>query len=352
MNTLFDTNGKSSTDAMRCWADMAQREFYSGDLETVGHDAPNFRFAKTVGYPVSLTRLICDAPIGYRRSWEHIRRDAAALRVLWFVRRGTLKFVRCQDSFDVTSGTCGVVDSNIPFNGQIHCDTSGVFESIQAIVPANVFLDCIPDGARCAGAFSLIGAPGQVVQTALDLLWTDGESLAEPIRMALLRALLCALKECIGEHPTTQRTLGIVEQRTAEVEQYIRMHLSDPSLSADKVAAGCGISQRYLAHLMHERQSTFSDFLWKNRLPHARDNLIAPGLRHRTIADVVFMSGFKSAAHFCRMFRAVYGCTPSEYRLANRSRGALSAASDAAAEAQAAVHAPNDRDRAVAWSDL
>lgn len=329
MNMLFDTTGKSAIEAVRCWNEMVQREFYSGDLESSGGVLPGLRFAKSVGFPVSLTRLVCDAPIGYRRSWEHIRRDAAALRVVWFVRRGRLSFVRCQDSFEATTGTCGIIDCNVPFNGQIHCDPDGVFESIQAVIPAHLFLECIPNGARCSGAFSLAGAAGQAIQSVLDVLWQHGESMNETTRTALARALLHALEECIGEHPTTQRAPSVVEQRIVEVEEYILLHLSDPTLSADKVAAGCGISPRYLAHLMRERNKTFSDFLWKHRLPRARDNLIAAGLRERTIAEVAFMSGFKSAAHFCRMFKAVYGSTPSEYRLANRrsaTAGAIAAA--------------------------
>lgn len=320
MNMLFDTSGKPSTEVMRSWVEMTRREFYSGDLESGGEGPPNFRMTKGIGYPVSLTRLVCDAPIGYRRSWEHIRSDAAALRVLWFVRRGRLRFVRCQDAFDARAGTCAVVDSNVPFNGQIRCDADGVFESIQAVVPAHVFLECIPNGARCAGAFELGGSSGQVVQSSLDLLWNHGEGMTEGTRLALLRALLSALESCIGNHPTAQRARTVVEQRSNEVEQYILMHLSDPGLCADKVATGCGISPRYVAHLMRDRNTTFSDFLWKHRLAHARDNLVAAGLRDRTIAEVAAMSGFKSAAHFCRMFKAVYGCTPSELRLASRRR--------------------------------
>jgi AraC-like DNA-binding protein len=31
------------------------------------------------------------------------------------------------------------------------------------------------------------------------------------------------------------------------------------------------------------------------------------------------MSGFKSAAHFSRMFKDAYGCTPREFRAAHHS---------------------------------
>ncbi|MCP5328722.1 MAG: AraC family transcriptional regulator [Steroidobacteraceae bacterium] len=352
MNMLFDTTGKSSVEALRCWSEMTRREFYSGDLESTGAEPPNFRFTKSVGYPVSLTRLVCDAPIGYRRSWEHIRRDAAALRVLWFVRRGGLRFVRCQDRFDVVPGTCGIVDCNVPFNGQISCDAGGVFESIQAVVPANLFLECIPNGARCGGAFTLLGAAGQIVESTLDLLWNHGDSINEITRTALLRAMLCALQGCIGEHPTTQRAPSVVEQRITEVEQYILMHHSDPGLSADKVAAGCGISPRYLAHLMRERDNTFSDFLWKHRLSQARDNLVAAGLRDRTIAEVAFTSGFKSAAHFCRMFKIVYGCTPSEYRLANRRCAASSASPESELQPESFAQPVSTSMSDLAWGEM
>jgi AraC-like DNA-binding protein len=44
-------------------------------------------------------------------------------------------------------------------------------------------------------------------------------------------------------------------------------------------------------------------------VPHVARQMI-----DRLINDVAFTSGFKSAAHFCRMFKSAYGCTPREYR--------------------------------------
>ena len=48
--------------------------------------------------------------------------------------------------------------------------------------------------------------------------------------------------------------------------------------------------------------------------PKARDGLVAPNTRSEPINQIAYMCGFKSAAHFSRMFRSAYGCSPRDYR--------------------------------------
>ena len=65
-------------------------------------------------------------------------------------------------------------------------------------------------------------------------------------------------------------------------------------------------------------------------MPKARDWLVSPKTRDYPIHEIAYMSGFKSAAHFSRMFRATYGMPPREYRAQHT------------AEAQQAVESKRD----------
>jgi AraC-like DNA-binding protein len=92
------------------------------------------------------------------------------------------------------------------------------------------------------------------------------------------------------------------------------LHLSNPNLSASIVAQACGISPRYLCHLLRLKGTCFSSLLWEERLKKAREWLRAPDTRHYTIGEIAYMNGFKTASHFSRLFRDYSGCSPRQFR--------------------------------------
>jgi AraC-like DNA-binding protein len=103
----------------------------------------------------------------------------------------------------------------------------------------------------------------------------------------------------------------------ADIQNYISRNLTNPDLSYDEVAAKCGISPRYLCHLLKANNTSFSHLMWSQRLPKARDWLASGPLHDYPIHEIAFMAGFKSAAHFSRMFKSTYGYTPKEFRMLN-----------------------------------
>jgi AraC-like DNA-binding protein len=131
--------------------------------------------------------------------------------------------------------------------------------------------------------------------------------LADGLLAAIANTLGCANVRIARKH-------RLFDKRIADIENYILMNATDPELSHDRVAENCGISPRYLCYALKAHGTSFSELLWKTRLPRARERLISPKLRDFQIHEISFMSGFKSAAHFSRMFKAEYGCTPRRYR--------------------------------------
>src|SRR5688500_14407458 len=116
MQNLFTCAGKSPADTWASWAAMSSREFYDGELEADPADVPDFTFDKALGFPMSLTQLTCRASVAYRRSWQHIRNNKVGVRVIWFVRHGSLKIVRSQGTCTIEAGEAGIIDSNAPFH--------------------------------------------------------------------------------------------------------------------------------------------------------------------------------------------------------------------------------------------
>ena len=127
-----------------------------------------------------------------------------------------------------------------------------------------------------------------------------------PIGVAdsLIDLLLLPLREA-----ETTFNHGGAEATYIRAQYFIREHLRDPDLCIDQISAALGCTKRYLHMLFSERGMTVSDYIWRARLQHCRDELETQG--GKTITDVAFSWGFSSSSHFSRVFRKYFGIVPS-----------------------------------------
>jgi AraC-like DNA-binding protein len=239
-------------------------------------------------------------------------------RVIWFVARGAFRITQSGGAFEIAEGEAGILDSDAPFHCKVQHDESGCFESYQMIVPAYLFMEHLQGADLISKSFELMTPDGKVVQRLLHLLVNDGENLSRKVAKPLVDSLLEAVATCIskGEEGTPKQQTH-VDKRLSGIEDYILMNLTDPDLCYSRVAANCGISPRYLCYLLKANNTSFSELLWSNRLAKAKGLLLALAAQDFPIQEIAFMSGFKSAAHFSRMFKAANGCPPKEFRSAN-----------------------------------
>jgi len=316
MQRVFSTQSEASHDLVTTWARLSEREFFDGDLEVDPDGRLEFSFDKALAYPVSLTRLSTRCNLAYRRAWRHIRSNKIGSRVIWFVSKGTLRIARSQGSCEVAEGRAAIVDSSSPFHAKAVPGPDGQYESIQLTVPAHMFLAHLQNADKLTEPFNLGTPQGQVVHRLLDVLLTDGERMSQRAVKPLVESLLEAISDCLGDRgAAVSGRQRLADKRLSDIKNYILMNLSDPELCYDRVAANCGISPRYLCYVLKSHNTSFSELLWKNRLPRARDLLLSPAARDFPIHEIAFMCGFKSAAHFSRMFNAAYGCPPRQFRL-------------------------------------
>lgn len=143
-----------------------------------------------------------------------------------------------------------------------------------------------------------------------DLRDDAGVALSETI-LGLLNYTLSSGGDMAPEHPALPAVLK------ARVRDYVRRNLSDPDLTLDRIADAMRCSKRYLHHVFQDESQTLDRQIWDARLEHARVRL-AGAAPQQTIADICFGSGFRSSAHFCRLFKEKYQASPSDYR---RRRG-------------------------------
>jgi AraC family transcriptional regulator, positive regulator of tynA and feaB len=200
--------------------------------------------------------------------------------------------VNSAGSYTVSPGRCAIINADEPFYSRTFVGERGSFECALAVVPEHLVLSSMPWVKGLSTSFEVGAEHRHVVTSLLDLLCFEGDRLGRRTAEPLAEAFLQSISE--GE--------------------CIQKYLTCADLTCDRVAAYCGISPRYLCYVMKAHQTSFSDLMWGQRLPRARDWLISQAYQRYPIHKIARMAGFKSAAHFSRMFKSTYDLSPKEYR--------------------------------------
>ncbi|WBB68630.1 helix-turn-helix domain-containing protein [Micromonospora sp. WMMD812] len=132
----------------------------------------------------------------------------------------------------------------------------------------------------------------------------------------LTRALLASAAG-VEHHARTV----LADTLLTRVRAYVRQHLADPDLSPVTIAAAHNISLRQLYKVCSRADVSLEQWIIGERLRGAREELLRPDGRRRTIALVAQRWGFRDPTHFARRFRSTYGLTPSEWRRGASERG-------------------------------
>jgi AraC-like DNA-binding protein len=98
------------------------------------------------------------------------------------------------------------------------------------------------------------------------------------------------------------------------IESFIEENLGDPDLDPEDIARACFISTRYLHKLFEAEGTSVCRWIREARLARCRRDLADPALDHWTILAIASRWGLPGPQHFSRLFRAAYGCSPSEFR--------------------------------------
>lgn len=153
-----------------------------------------------------------------------------------------------------------------------------------------------------------------------------GQSVSESV-VGLLASTLAETLRQSGEFVSLPSVLKL------RVRQFVQTHLSDPDLSIQHVADALRCSKRYLHRVFEDDEVSLERHIWTSRLEHCHAALTHEANANRSAAEIAFASGFKSSAHFCRLFKQRYQVTPSAcQRRAAELRSQVASATSAAAQ--------------------
>lgn len=159
------------------------------------------------------------------------------------------------------------------------------------------------------GLGGLFTAMAQQVQGLAD----DGHG-GDILGRQLTELLALALDRCAEVEQGIGSSVRMAHRRRAEA--FIRRNLADNMMAPNMIAEACGISKRYLHELFADVNCTVSQYVREQRLLAARDLLQMP--HPGPMSDVAYRFGFSDQAQFSRLFKAMFGQTPSAFRAGGR----------------------------------
>ena len=313
--TLFSFDKRNFRDCQSKFRGDREQEYYLGDFWIEDASTIDVRAERKAVGPISIIRQRSATNLFFRRTRQHIREDATDLSILWFVKHGALAFSNQCGNKVARPGDFAVTRSMSPFLIECRTDDEGVFEGLHVTVPTHILRALIRQDFS-NGLFVQVERPElAIAENILTDVFEDGGMLADESARTLVDTALSVIANALNssgvDGPMRQ---SITDRRLQDVYRFIEVHLSDPQLSTAMVAKGCGISPRYLSFLMRLSGTSFSGLLWQRRLEKAREWLTGSRARDISISEIAYGVGFKSPAHFSRMFKRVYAVNPREYR--------------------------------------
>lgn len=316
---IFAFNERNYQDCQTNFRGENNQEYYLGEYSIEAGSTIDVRADKKAVGAYSIIKLQSKSNLFFRRSWSHIREDATDVTVLWFVKRGSLSISHQCGTNTAHAGDFIITKSMAPFTMECKTDDQSLHEVLHVIVPSHIFRRFIPNDINSGFCTTSERREIRIAAKMFAEVFEDADELSDQVEQLLVDSALSVLTEGMKQFENfVHERQSLSEKRKQDVLRFIEIHLSDPKLNAEMVANACGISRRYLSHLMRQHGTTFPNLIWDWRLKTAHEWLSSDVAKDISIAEIAFRIGFKSPAHFSRLFKRVYKLSPREFRAAQK----------------------------------
>jgi AraC family transcriptional regulator, positive regulator of tynA and feaB len=311
----FDMNTANVASRRLEFRGKNNADYYDGELKPLSTREVDMKIEKSVAGDFLIYQLVSKSGLAFRRSWPHIRNDKTNVTVFWFVRHGHITVSCPSGKYTISPGECAITRSSRPFYMELTTDESGYLEAMHVVVSSHKLQSIISESLEVGRPFPTASGDLLLAERIFTLLYEEGDTVDPDIAEQLVETLLKGAGRTISRiSGVAAERCSIADKRVGDITRYIRQHFANPDLNARKVATSCGISLRYLCHILKKNDLSFSTLVWDARMETAHAWLTDPRMQHHSICEIAYMVGFKSSAHFSRMFKARYGVAPREFR--------------------------------------
>lgn len=310
VDARYDTADLPLADRSRHWESAVGTTYFSLQLQF--RDSARFNgalHAWTLG-GLGLSQLV-SSPLCYRRLKQHLP-DQDEQYLVTVPRYAPIRFSQGGRDTQCQPGGFLLEHGQSPYEfSYAHDNALWVLKIPGELLRARLRT---PD-RYCALAFDAGQGAGWLFASYVNLI--GGQLLREDHRARqmlgqhLVELLACSLEG--DSRVLASQQSAVRHAHLGRIEHYAQQHLCEATLNPEQVAQACGISVRYLHSLYRDQGQTFSEWLREQRLQHAHQALLAVGASH-SIARIAQQWGFSDQAHFSRLYKRRYGCTPSQAR--------------------------------------
>lgn len=320
MKTTITTRGVDVAARSRHWHETIGRTYFPLDLTFRRPEAFDGEITSWHLGTVSLSRLTSDALL-YRRLPRHLSAQGPEEFLVTVPAKSEVRFNQCGKEMRANPGVFFLERSHEPYEFS-HAEAADLWVM-------KVTLDMLGGRVRaperfCSLEFDAMNGANGLFVDMLHLIPQRYDAMTDETRTTVGRQLadLLALALQSDERVLTSGVSSVRAGHLARIEAFVHNNIGDPDLGPDEVAAGCGISVRYLHELLRDTNQTLGQWIRDQRLQAVQEDL-ADIADTRSIGEIAYGRGFSDQAQFSRAFRARFGLTAKESRTLHR-RSSLS----------------------------
>ncbi|MFS8198133.1 helix-turn-helix domain-containing protein [Streptomyces sp. CWNU-52B] len=227
--------------------------------------------------------------------------------------------VVCSNRYDAVlrTGDLVVMDSSSPYHGDVRADPD-TWSHVTLQLPREL----LPVPERAMRRLLAVPIDGRSGMGGVFARWlADLNARAAEFTPADVPALasvtLDLLASAVSRCLETEASLSPEIRRTAlraQISAFVEERLADPALTPRAIADAHHLSVRRLQQLLAEDDTSPAAWIRHRRLERCRRDLGNPGLNRRPVHVIAARWGFTDPTHFSRLFRAVYGLPPRDFR--------------------------------------
>ncbi|MDZ4311756.1 MAG: AraC family transcriptional regulator [Cypionkella sp.] len=311
MKTTITTKGVDLAARSRHWHEAIGQAYFPLDLSFRRPEAFDGELTMWQLGEVSLSRLTSDA-LMYRRLPKHLQIQGPEEFLVTLPAKSELLFAQGGREVRANPGAFFIERSHEPYEFS-HAEPADlwVMKLSLAMLGGRVRA---PD-RFCSLQFDATNGANGLFVDMVHLIPQRYDAMTEEARSMVGRQLadLLALALQSDERVLSSGGSTVRMAHLARIESFVRRHIDNPDLGPDEVAAGCGVSVRYLHELLRDTNQTLGSWIRDQRLAAAREDLTNPRDK-RAIGEIAYARGFADQAQFSRAFRQRYGITPKEAR--------------------------------------
>ncbi|WP_292935338.1 helix-turn-helix domain-containing protein [Noviherbaspirillum sp.] len=297
--------------------EMVHTSFYELDCRYTTPDRCHTR-ALAAKFKDSLVSMVDTTPAMFRRTdGASSRSDAGTFKIMWQITGQSCIQQGGREAM-LVPGTWAVYDSTRPYSVNVLDEDS---RFVVLFLPQNEAYAWGPAIPRLLGTALSGKGTAEVALSAIGRLLDDQVTLDSAGQMVVqdsVVALMAAAMRQTGNSDASAQSRVMNPHKLEQIREFILEHISEPDLSAERIAQAFSMSRRSLYYLFDRMGETPHAYILGMRLEAARKSLADPREADKTITQLAYEFGFSDAAHLSRAFHERFGVSPSGWRAHRR----------------------------------